>query len=58
MKDPILSQIENLIKSLQLTLNELTNKINADNKKNSVKKMNCINTIIVKLYQLLDLYED
>jgi hypothetical protein len=58
MRNQIISQIETFIKTLQSESNELTNKMNAENKKDSVKKLNSINTVIVKLYQLQSLYED
>jgi hypothetical protein len=58
MKNQIINQIETFIKTLQSESNELTNKMNAENKKDSVKKLNSINTVIVKLYQLQSLYED
>jgi outer membrane murein-binding lipoprotein Lpp len=58
MRNQIINQIETFIKTLQSESNELTNKMNAENKKDSVKKLNSINTVIVKLYQLQSLYED
>ncbi len=58
MRNQIINQIETFIKTLQTESNELTNKMNAENKKDSVKKLNSINTVIVKLYQLQSLYED
>jgi hypothetical protein len=58
MRNQIINQIETFIKTLQTEANELTNKMNAENKKDSVKKLNSINTVIVKLYQLQSLYED
>ncbi len=58
MRHQIINQIETFIKSLQSEANELTNKMNAENKKDFVKRLNSINTVIVKLYQLQSLYED
>jgi hypothetical protein len=58
MRNQIINQIETFIKTLQSEANELTNKMNAENKKDSIKKLNSINTVIVKLYQLQSLYED
>ncbi len=58
MRNQIINQIETFIKTLQSEANELTNKMNAENKKDFVKKLNSINTVIVKLYQLQSLYED
>ncbi len=58
MRNQIINQIETFIKSLQSEANELTNKMNAENKKDFVKRLNSINTVIVKLYQLQSLYED
>jgi len=58
MRNQTINQIETFIKTLQSESNELTNKMNAENKKDSVKKLNSINTVIVKLYQLQSLYED
>ncbi len=58
MRNQIINQIETFIKTLQSEANELTNKMNAENKKDLVKKLNSINTVIVKLYQLQSLYED
>jgi hypothetical protein len=58
MKNQIINQIETFIKTLQSESNELTNKMNAENKKDFVKRLNSINTVIVKLYQLQSLYED
>jgi hypothetical protein len=58
MRNQIINQIETFIKTLQSESNELTNKMNAETKKDSVKKLNSINTVIVKLYQLQSLYED
>ncbi len=58
MRNQIINQIETFVKTLQTEANELTNKMNAENKKDSVKKLNSINTVIVKLYQLQSLYED
>ncbi len=58
MRNQIINQIETFIKTLQSESNELTNKMNAENKKDFVKRLNSINTVIVKLYQLQSLYED
>ena len=60
MKSPLSQQLSSFIKLLQTENNELTNKINnnPDDKKVLIKKLNCINGVITKLYSLCELYED
>ena len=60
MKNQLSQQTSSFIKLLQTENNELTNKIssNPDDKKLLIKKTNCINSVISKLYVLYELYEN